>query len=101
MINPNKTLYECHITVLIQPDRIKEYEVLGKEMKWKTSYIAGDPVMGDNMTYFYFTRHHTDYNELYSEMQAASRMINIGVVREKIEAIVYDTKLGIKPKENK
>ena len=69
------------------------------ELHWKTSEIARDPLLGDK-NYFYLTSHSKDFLEIWKKMEnARDTLIQIGVpvIREKIELIIYDTKMkGIK-----
>jgi hypothetical protein len=87
--------YECHITTRT-PFAVASTEI-AKELHWKTSEIARDPVLG-NDTYFYLTTHDTDLGRMLGRMQTCvARMKEAGVevVREKIEEIIHDTKLGL------
>lgn len=90
-------LYECHITLNAE-DADKATALLDKtDMKWKTSKIDGDPVLGKKI-YFYLTTHAVDYSEIHQKMSRTAAVLYAGgldVVRQKIEAIVFDTKVGI------
>jgi hypothetical protein len=89
-------MYECHITVE-KPDSelgLKNLENMAKLYQWKTSFIAADPLLGKD-NYFYFTCHHTDYENISTKMEMFSSIIGkseIKILRKKIELIVYDTK---------
>ena len=88
-------LYECHITVAV--DDSDKASTVAKELHWKTSEIARDPVLG-NATYFYLTSHSDDYQKMWDRMSAASASLKAAgviVIREKIEHIVYDTKVKV------
>lgn len=89
-----KNYYECHITMLAKPDDVQyptEY------IKWKFSAIDGDPSLGDGVK-CYATRHYNarrSLEEVIAEVQDAAmylRKLNINVLREKVELVVYDTK---------
>lgn len=104
-----KVTYECHITCSVE--HAEAATQVARELHWKTSEIARDPVLG-NATYFYLTTHsreeyldadpdrRTDSladTQIYQRMKAAVlRLTQLGVpvIREKIEAIVFDTKTG-------
>lgn len=89
--------YECHITCHQSAAEIATK--VAKALHWKTSEIARDPVLGQ-ATYFYLTSHGATYDQLFERMETAAlalRAEGVEVVREKIEHIVYDTKLGLKP----
>ena len=89
--------YECHITVGCPSGskELCELEELGKQHKWKTSIIHGDPQLGKE-DFFYFTKHAVSFEKIKEEM---TRMVGIiganKVIRQKIEHIVFDTKTGI------
>lgn len=87
--------YECHITCH-QADAAVATSV-AEALHWKTSEIARDPVLGQ-ATYFYLTSHGKTFEHLFGRMReavAALKAKGLEVVREKIEHIVFDTKLGI------
>lgn len=84
--------FECHITVLLENAEIAQS--VADAYNWHTSQIERDPVLG-KASYFYLTEHSDNLEELFEEMRECStalRMRGIKVVREKIEAILYDTK---------
>lgn len=84
--------YECHVTTTTK--HAEAATLFAKEFHWKTSEIARDPVLGDE-TYFYLTTHDNNLKRMYERMDecvAWLRRDNIPVLREKIEAILHDTK---------
>lgn len=88
-------LFECHITV--STDDAEAATTVAKMCHWKTSEIARDPILGDK-NFFYLTSHATDYNDMWSRLKAASRMLQesaVPVLREKIELIMFDTKVKV------
>jgi hypothetical protein len=90
---------ECHLTIDRSHARIGE--AIATAMGWKTSEIARDPVLGQ-ASYFYLTTHSTDLSTMLSRMHLAVHELKtrgVEVIREKIEAIVYDTKF--KPQPNR
>lgn len=85
-------LHECHITTTVE--HAPKIEVLAAARGWKTSEIKRDPILGDQ-SYFYLTKHDTDYYTLANEMRAMSRAVierGAPVLRQKIEGIIFDTK---------
>jgi hypothetical protein len=99
MNHPHALTFECHITVAyMAKDSRDRLEYLGAENNWKTSYIQNDPILG-NKPFFYFTKHDRDYDTLFKKMNdMADEIARDGyeVLRRKIEAIVFDTKMGSK-----
>lgn len=88
-------MFECHITVSTEDAEIATE--IAKELHWKTSEIARDPILG-NSTYFYLTTHTKDYMSMWERLRLAVASFerkNIPVIREKIELIVHDTKVKI------
>ncbi len=88
-------LFECHITVSTDDAEIATQ--VAKDKHWKTSEIARDPVLGDS-TFFYLTTHSKDYNEMWARLREAADQLaydGVGVLREKIELIMYDTKVKV------
>lgn len=85
--------YECHITTHV--GQALAAESLAKSLSgWKTSEIKRDPVLGDG-SHFYLTAHDTDYSRMVtrmSDMANALTEYGVPVLRQKIEAIVYDTR---------
>lgn len=85
-------MFEVHITCF-QKDAEAATRVAAAE-HWKTSQIAGDPVLGKD-TYFYLTTHGADLPRTMGRLALASTLLKeagVEVVREKIEVIIYDTK---------
>ena len=83
-------MYECHITTELPVDT-SFYSELAKEHGWKTSYIVGDPLLGDR-GFFYFTSYDSNFDRMFSRMERMAMQIPGKVLRKKIEQIVYDTK---------
>lgn len=83
--------YECHVTIAM-PEKRDFLETLGQSLGWSTSFIDGDPLLGEKR-FFYFTRHSdskasllTDYNWLLMNWPVTGPE----VLRFKIEKIVLD-----------
>lgn len=88
-------IFECHITCTVERAFIATQ--VANQFHWKTSEIARDPVLGDD-TYFYLTTHGDDYIKVFNRMRYAVeelRARGVEVVREKIELIMYDTKVKV------
>ena len=87
-------IYECHITIALADAEAGER--VAKELHWSTSQIERDPVLGKD-SYFYLTTHDSQLARIKSRMHHASfelKEAGVNVIREKIEHIVYDTKMG-------
>lgn len=84
--------YECHITVSTRyADRAS---VVARNLHWKTSEIARDPVLGDD-TYFYLTTHASNPKIIFERMEYCTAMLRdegVPIIREKVELIIHDTK---------
>lgn len=83
-------MYEIHITCLTSESQPATY--VAKELHWKTSEIARDPVLGKD-TYFYLTKYAKSHDLALAEIAVAMDMLrsqNVKVLREKIEHIVHD-----------
>ncbi len=83
-------LYELHITVNIADAELAD--VVARDLHWKTSQIMGDPVLG-NKPFHYLTTYSSDEYLAYvtlAECCNALRQAGVGIIREKIELIVYD-----------
>lgn len=88
-------LYECHITVSTEHAEIAT--MVAKDFHWKTSEIARDPVLGDK-NFFYLTTHTNDFPQMWEKMNRASaqlKLMDVPVIREKIELIIHDTKVKV------
>lgn len=88
-------LFECHITV--STEHAETATNIAKLCHWKTSEIARDPVLGDK-NFFYLTSHSKEYNDMWSRLRQTVAMFNnveVPVLREKIELIMYDTKVKV------
>ena len=69
----------------------------GRELHWKTSEIARDPVLGDK-NFFYLTTHTKGYPEMWDRLRfcvAHLEAMSVPIIREKIEMIIHDTKVKI------
>jgi hypothetical protein len=89
-------MYEIHITCYQNQEAIAE--LVANELHWKTSKIAGDPVLGKD-TYFYLTTHTATEKLAYERLgdcEIELNANNVVVVRSKIEHIIYDKRY--KPK---
>lgn len=84
--------YEAHVTIGLRHAKVAG--PIGERLGWKTSQIARDAILGDD-TFFYFTRHSQDGFSLMDrveELRRELRRTDVPVLREKIEAILYDTR---------
>lgn len=89
-------IYEAHITITAEfSQRLIALLEDGAFKAWKFSQIHGDITLGDKL-YCYLTKHSRDVFALKQELDQAANSLrsHFGflVVREKIEAIIYDTK---------
>lgn len=87
--------YECHITCR-QVDA-EAAAAVAQAKHWKTSEIARDPVLGQ-ATYYYLTSHSDDYMIMFRRMKeavTALKEVDAWVLREKIELIMYDSKVVV------
>lgn len=88
--------FECHITILKPTNTSLArtiFKVAGSN-NFKCSWITGDPVLGAGK-WFYISGYAEDYNVLLERMLNVSKELKvheIGIIREKIEEILYDTK---------
>jgi len=85
-------IYECHITCS-EGDAML-CEAVARELHWKTSEIARDPMLGQ-ATYCYMTSHDVDLLRMYARMTTAVQRlgsVGVGVIRTKIELIVHDSR---------
>lgn len=83
-------LYEIHITTYTSFS--KQATEVAKQLHWKTSEIARDPVLG-NDTYFYLTKYAESLPTAFVVLRDAVfelESVQVPVVREKIEHIVHD-----------
>lgn len=87
-----KEYYECHVTMLGDPDKIRP-EV--EANKWKFSAIDGDPVLGEGIK-CYATRM---FNIRMEESVVLRHLMNVAeylsgrgckVLRRKVERVIYD-----------
>lgn len=86
-------IYECHITCY-ESDSVK-CEEIARELHWKTSEIARDPVLGDK-TFFYLTSHADNFPDIWNRMTDAVlrlQLENVPVLREKIELVIHDARM--------
>jgi hypothetical protein len=98
-------VYEAHITMKLPtstPQGLaslrEQWKTLAREHGWKTSAIDGDPVMGDEV-FFYFTSYGDNADRLLERMTEMGRTVASATgciaLRMKIEHVIYDTKTGI------
>lgn len=89
--------FECHITFPASDSMIARTTAGQRGFEgWKYSVIEGDPLLGPGV-HAYLTRHSINYITLFTGMKAlvgALTQNGVGVIREKIELIMYDTKTG-------
>jgi len=88
-------MFECHITVSTEDAEVAT--LIAKDLHWKTSEIARDPILGDK-NFFYLTTHSRDYKDMWTRLRVAVDHLEVSkipVIREKIELIVHDTKVKI------
>lgn len=85
--------YECHVTL---PPKDRELvDSIAKFHRFKTSSLVGDEIMGDDKL-LYCTSHSKTYDELSQRMDALVENLTengVEILREKIEHIIYDTKV--------
>ncbi len=93
MDNKTKSYYECHVTMLGDPEKIKP--IVESLTNWKFSAINGDPVLGDGVkcyaTYFYKARF--DQASVVSALHSIAQILNeagCNVIRRKVELVMYD-----------
>jgi hypothetical protein len=82
--------YEMHIT--LDPKWAGPAEIVAGELKFKTSKIAGDQVMGDK-TFMYLTGKDVRLGSMRKRMEKACARLEgwqIPVLRRKIEKIILD-----------
>jgi hypothetical protein len=89
--------YECHVTMLGDPDKIeKDTNSIG----WKFSKIDGDPILGVGIK-CYATKHFPakdvvgDVVEKVKGVSLFMRLAGHQVLRDKVELVVYDSKLVV------
>lgn len=85
-------MFEVHITCRLS--QATAAAAIAKELHWKTSEIARDPLLG-NDTYFYLTTHGKDLSDTMGRMVRATvelKTAGVEVIREKIEVIIYDVR---------
>ena len=85
-----KLLFEIHITCFCS--QATQAAQVASALKWKTSEIKRDPVLG-NDTYYYLTKYAASLELAHAELRTCvDQLINnkIVVIREKIEHIVHD-----------
>lgn len=83
-------LYEIHLTIDTKDAELATR--VSTMLKWKTSEIARDPVLG-NKNFFYLTKYTENLEDARIEIVAAkAALFHLGVnlLREKIEHIVHD-----------
>lgn len=96
MKNENQQYHECHVTMESKDIALVETHV--KDIGWKFSCIDGDPILGDGIK-CYATKHFPskcDVNDVVNNVKAASEQLSMyghKVIRDKVELVVYDSKL--------
>ena len=86
-------MFEIHITCNTTDKEL--IDEIARERAWKTSSITGDPVLGPE-TRYYLTTHAKNFPKAYTEMTEMSSCLGdngIAITRQKIELIVFDTRL--------
>jgi hypothetical protein len=76
--------YECHVTTRVK--YAPQAQQIADERGWKTSEIARDPLLGDDV-YYYLTKHSPDAIGLHSDMDGVSTLLQEAgceVLRRKI-----------------
>ena len=87
-------LFEIHITFNVpEEEKKKELEEFTERMNWKWSYIRNDPVLGKR-NFCYATKYASTLEQAKEFIRLFSSECVFVPVRQKIEHIVYDTKLG-------
>lgn len=89
--------YECHVTLDNDPCNHPEFELIGQEHGWSTSFIDGDPLLGQKC-FFYFTCHDDSQDDIEDKMwKLADYLGEAGhqVLQLKIEQIIFDTKKNL------
>jgi hypothetical protein len=90
----SKTYYECHVTMLGDPETIRPHV---ESRKWKFSAIDGDPVLGEGLkcyaTRLFSSRFKTEdiVNNLLNVADELSKQ-GCNVLRRKVELVIYDDK---------
>lgn len=94
-LNMSNQYYECHVTMIGVAAEI-EHSV--SKIGWKFSKIDGDPILGEGIK-CYATKHYPvkiEANDVVTFVrEASSAMKNCGhtVLRDKVELVIYDSKL--------
>lgn len=87
-------MLEIHITCNTTDKELID-DIVREYSNWKTSSIQGDPVLGPE-TRYYLTSHAKNFPKAYSEMVEMSKCLEangVTITRQKIELIIFDTKL--------
>lgn len=91
--------YECHITVEADESLTNFLEMEGRTTGWKTSFIAGDPDLGQGNRFF-FTKHYSSLEDAKGGTERLARDlarnegVGLKVVRKKIEHVLMDSRSG-------
>lgn len=91
----NNQYYECHVTMIGDPDVI-EQDV--NDLGWKFSKIDGDPILGEGIK-CYATKHYPvkmDQKVVVQNVNSvamALKNLKHKVIRDKVELVIYDSKL--------
>lgn len=91
-----KEYYECHITMLGNPEQIKRY---AEGVNWIFSKIDGDPNLGEGVK-CYATRQYNinrTIEDIILELDSVSILIRQAakaiILRKKIEKVIYDERI--------
>lgn len=87
-----KNYYECHITMLGDPETIKP---LVERVGWKFSCINGDPVLGDGVKCYATMLYSKLHGDNWVQMQLLSTAAMLAksgalILRRKVELVIYD-----------
>lgn len=84
--------YEIHITASTKDGETAT--IVAKQLGWKTSEIARDPLLGED-TFFYLTTHRSHVETSMADMNLCAKILEangVKVLRMKIEHVIFDTK---------
>lgn len=88
--------FECHITIEALFGEHSYIESIARKHQWKSSFISGDPDLG-NGDRFFLTKHfdELEYAQASTDIMAwaiETSLAKAKVVRKKIEEVLLDTK---------
>jgi len=87
-------MVEIHVTTSTK--FAAKAQEIAQTLHWKTSEIARDPVLG-NDTFFYLTTHSASVKAAFTRLEYCVKQleeVGVEVIRQKIEIVIFDTKLG-------